>query len=129
MEIKDIIKGDSTIQGVTVHHKNSGGHEFWNEYDSEGNEIHFKNSDGYECWNEYDSEGNEIHFKDSDGYEYWYEYDSEGNEIHFKDTYGLESWQDSEGNEIEDPSKVKEVTIKEIAKKFGVSVESLRIKD
>ena len=60
MEIKDIIKGDSTIQGVTVHHKNSN---------------------GYECWNEYDSEGNEIHFKDSNGYEYWYDWDSEGNEI------------------------------------------------
>ena len=87
MEIKEYIKGDSTIQGVTVHHKNTYGYEWWRDYDSEGNVIHFKDSNGYECW------------------------------------------RDSEGNRIEDPNKVKELTLEEIAEKFGVSVESLRIKD
>ena len=101
MTIKDIIKGDSTIQGVTVH-------QYWRDYDSEGNLIHFKNSNGWEFWTDYDSEGNRIHFKNSDGLEYWY---------------------DSNGNRIENPNKVKELTLEDIAEKFGVSVESLRIKD
>ena len=75
-----------------------------------------------------DSKGNEVHRKDSDGYEYWNEYDENNILIHHKHSNGLEYWYDSKGNMIPNPSLATEVTLEDIAKKFGVDVKSLKIK-
>ena len=75
-----------------------------------------------------DSNGNVVHRKDSNGSEYWKEYDENNNEIHYKDSDGFEAWYDSEGNRIPNPNLVTEVTLEDIAKKFGVDVKSLKIK-
>jgi YD repeat-containing protein len=96
--------------------------------DSKGNVVHTKNSDGYETWIEYDKNNNRIHYKDSDGYENWREYDENNNLIHRKDSNGFEVWFDSEGISIPNPNLVTEVTLEDIAEKFGVSVKSLKIK-
>ena len=78
---------------------------------------------------EFTPDGNLVHYKNSDGNEYWKEYDSNNNEIHYKNSYGYERWFDSNGNSIENPNKVVELSLEDIAKKFNVSLESLRIKD
>jgi hypothetical protein len=96
--------------------------------DSKGNVVHTKNSYGYEVWYDYDENNNQRHFKASNGYEQWREYDEKNNQIHLKDSYGYETWYDSKGNRIPNPNLVTEVTLEDIAKKFGVSVKSLKIK-
>jgi YD repeat-containing protein len=96
--------------------------------DSKGNVVHLKASNGYERWYEYDEKNNQIHLKDSDGFEYWKEYDENNNLIHYKDSNGYEVWYDSEGIRIPNPNLVTEVTLDQIAKKFGVDVKSLKIK-
>ena len=107
MSIAEYIKGDSTIQGVTVHRKSSWGYEEWSEYNSQGNLVYRRNSNRYECWNGYDSEDNKIYHKDNRGKEYWY---------------------DSQGNEYDNPQRIMELTLDEVAEKLGIPVESLRIK-
>lgn len=97
--------------------------------DSKGNIIHCKCVDGYEYWRECDSNGNLIHYKNSTGFEYWCEFDSKGNLIYYKDSDGDEYWYDSNGSPIPNPNEIKELTLEEIAEKFGVSVKSIRIKD
>lgn len=96
--------------------------------DSKGNVVHRKDSDGYESWYEYDENNNEIHYKNTNGYEVWYEYDENNNIIHTKNSFGSEAWYDSRGNRISNPNLVTEVTLEDIAKKFGVDVKSLKIK-
>ena len=97
--------------------------------DSKENIIHYKDSNGFEYWAEFDSNNNLIHYKDSRGFEYWKEYDSNNNESHYKNSYGYERWFDSNGNSIENPNKVVELSLEDIAKKFNVSLTSLRIKN
>ena len=97
--------------------------------DNKGNVIHYKDSNGYERWYEYDSNNNLIHCKNSIGYEDWYECDSNNNIIHYKNSKGVEDWYDSDGNRIDDPDKVIELSLEDIAKKFNVSLENLRIKE
>ena len=75
-----------------------------------------------------DSKGNLVHYKYSNGTECWYEYDENNNLIHAKNTSGYECWYDSKGNEIPNPNIVTEVTLEDIAKKFGVDAKSLKIK-
>ena len=96
--------------------------------DSKGNLVHKKCSEGFEYWREYNERNNLIHYKNSEGFEYWNEFDENNNRIHHKNSYGFEYWNDSEGNKISDPSLLKEVTLDEIAKKFGVSVDKIKIK-
>jgi hypothetical protein len=115
-------------KGNVVYRKGSDGFERWYEYDENNNLIHIKNSNGYEYWKEYDEKNNQIHLKASNGFERWYEYDENNNLIHYKDSEGYEVWFDSEGYKIPNPNLVTEVTLEDIAKKFGVDVKSLKIK-
>jgi hypothetical protein len=96
--------------------------------DSKGNTVHCKLGDGYEYWQEFDENNNTIHYKNSKGFEYWREYDENNNQIHYKDSYGYEYWWGSKGNQIPNPNLVKEVTLDEIAEKFGISVDQIKIK-
>ena len=85
--------------------------------DDNGNEIYYENSNGiwYKC--EYDSAGNRIYAEESDGFWIKCEYDSAGNEIYFEHSDGV----------IED-NRVTEVTLDDIAAKFGVNVKNLKVK-
>ena len=96
--------------------------------DSKGNIVYRKDSYGFEYWYEYDENNNLFHSKDSNGLECWYEYDENNNIFHSKDSNGYEYWYDSKGNNIPNPNIVTEVTLEDIAKKFGVDVKNLKIK-
>ena len=115
-------------KGNLIHSKHSGGYESWYEYDSNNNLIHSKHSNGTEHWNEYDSNNNLIHYKDSNETEYWNEYDSNNKLIHSKYSNGTEYWYDSKGNRIPNPDLQTEITLQEIAAKFNIPVEKLKIK-
>ena len=95
---------------------------FWNksEYDFNGNEIYYEESYGFWNKSEYDSNGKEIYYENSYGFWNKSEYDSNGKEIYYENSHGY----------IKDNRpKIVEVTLEEIAKKMGISIEQLRIKD
>jgi hypothetical protein len=67
-----------------------------------------------------DKDGNEIYWETSDGYWNKREYDANGKQIYSENSNGV----------IKDKRpKIVEVTLEDIAKKLGISVEQLRIKD
>lgn len=88
--------------------------------DKNGKEIYYESSKGYWQKKEYDSNGNIIYYETSDGYWIKNEYDSNGNIIH---------WKNSNGVIINNRPKIVEMTLEDIAKKMGISIEQLRIKD
>ena len=67
-----------------------------------------------------DSRGNEIYYENSYGHWYKKEFDSNGNEIYFESSLGT----------IYDkrPKVITELTMDEIATKFNIPVETLKIK-
>lgn len=66
-----------------------------------------------------DSKGKYIYFETSDGFWYKNEYDTNGNRIYFED---------SNGYIINNHPKSVELSMDDIASKFGVSVSQLKIK-
>lgn len=86
-------------------------------YDKNGNEIYYKNSNG--CWWEakYDENSNKIYYKNSDGCWWESKYDESGKEIYYKDSTGYE-W----------IAPKVELTLDEIADKFGIDIKQLKIK-
>lgn len=86
--------------------------------DSKGKTIYRETSDGYWAKCEYDSKGNLIYYEESDGYWYKREYDSQGNTIYYKDSDGI----------LVDNRHKTELTLDEIAQKFGIPVSQLKIK-
>jgi hypothetical protein len=87
--------------------------------DSNGNIIYYENSNGYWSKAEYDSKGNLIYFESSDGYWSKAEIDSNGNIIYYEN---------SKGYILDIRPKTVELTMDEIAKKFGIDVNNLKIK-
>lgn len=65
-----------------------------------------------------DSKGNKIYYENSNGFWAKYEYDSKGNEIYYEN---------SDGTIVDNRPKV-ELTMEEIASKFGIDVNNLKIK-
>jgi hypothetical protein len=66
-----------------------------------------------------DSHGNQVYYENSEGYWAKWEYDSDGNQVYYEDSDGL----------IEDiRTKQVELTLDEIADKFGINVLQLKIK-
>ena len=108
-------------------------------YDSNNNEIYYENSDGFWYKQEFDSNNNKIYYENSNGYWYKIEYDSNNNRIYFegsngywvKSEYGSNNnriyYEESNGNLI-DNRKPKELTMDEIAEKFGIPINQLKIK-
>jgi len=66
-----------------------------------------------------DSNGDVIYFENSNGYWWKCEYDSNGNKIYYEN---------SKGTIVDDRPKIVELTMDEIAKKFGIDVNNLKIK-
>ena len=103
--------------GNEIYWENSIGCWRKSEYDSKGNEIYCENSTGYWRKSEYDSKGNKIYCEDSDGYWRKSEYDSKGNKIYCEDSDGYKNGK-----------RVTELTLDQIAEKFGIEVSQLKIK-
>ena len=97
-----------------IYFENSNGYWYKYEYDSNGNIVYHENSDGdwFKC--EFDSNGNCISFKDSPGYWFKAEYDSNNKEIYYENSDRIK--------------RVTELTLDQIAEKFGISVNQLKIK-
>jgi hypothetical protein len=87
--------------------------------DLKGNEIYYERSSGYWSKTKYDSNGREIYYGDSKGFWFKREYDSNGNQIYYEN---------SDGEIIDIRPKQIELTLDEIANKFGINVSQLKIK-
>ncbi|MBC8147228.1 MAG: hypothetical protein H8E98_04515 [Bacteroidetes bacterium] len=87
-------------------------------YDKNGNKIYFEDSNGYWAKQEYDSNGNEIYYENVSRYWIKRKYDSNGNQIYVEDSNG----------DIKDSRPKVELTMDEIAKKFNVPIDQLKIK-
>lgn len=85
--------------------------------DKNNNRIYYEDSNGYWAKSEFDKDGNEIYYEISNGYWVKSEFDKDGNKIYYEISNGY----------IED-NRTKEVSMDEIAEKFGISVEKLKIK-
>ena len=85
--------------------------------DKNGNESYCEDENGYWIKTEYDSKGNRIYYEDSYGLWCKTEYDSKGNEIYYEDSTGDKS-----------DKRVTELTLDQIAEKFGIEVSQLKIK-
>ena len=94
---------------------------FWykSEFDSNGKEIHHETSEGYWVKREYDSNGKLIYYENSKDNWFKREYDSNGNEIYYED---------SKGAIIDNRPKEVVLTLDEIATKFNIPVNQLKIK-
>jgi len=103
--------------GREIYREDSGGYWYKYEFDSNGNRIYYENSKGYWQKCEFDERGEEIYFENSRGYWYKYEFDSNGNQIYYENSKG----------QIID-NCVRELTIDDIAEKFGVSADKIKIK-
>jgi hypothetical protein len=110
------IKDDN---GNEIYREDSIGFWWKQEFDSNGNEIYHEDSIGYWYKKEFDSNRNVIYCEYSDGYWYKQEYDSNGNLIYHENSYSL----------IQDNRpKTVELTLDEIASKFGINIKNLKIK-
>ena len=88
--------------------------------DSKDNQIYWEGSDGFWCKSEYDVKGNEIYYETSLGQWQKREWDINGDEIYYEDSSGFT---------IDNrPLKSVELSMDEIASKFGVPVSQLKIK-
>ena len=119
LNIKDfpfIIKDKN---GDRTYSEDSDGYWKKRGFDSNGRQTYSEDSDG--CWKkrEFDKIGNQTYFEASTGYWWKQEFDSNGRRTYFEDSHG----------EIIDKRPKVTFTIKEIADKLGVDVETLRIKD
>jgi len=86
--------------------------------DSKGNLIYFEISNGYWSKREYDSDNKEIYFENSEGCWEKYEYDSKGNLIYYENSNG----------KIIGKRPKTELTLDEIAEKFDIPADQLKIK-
>jgi hypothetical protein len=86
--------------------------------DHNGNEIYYEGSSGFWIRREKDEKGNQTFAENSDGFWCKREFDSNGNEIYYED---------SKGRVLRDKRSV-ELTMDEIAKKFGIDINLLKIK-
>ena len=105
--------------GNTIYFEDSDGNWYKQEYDSKDNLIYYEDSNGYWWKSEYDSFGNEIYSETSNGYWWKRQFDSNGNRIYYKDSIGYIS---------DNRPKLIELTLEQIAEKFGTTVNNIKIK-
>ena len=87
--------------------------------DKNGMRIYYEKSNGYWEKDEYEANGKLIRVEDSTGYWSKRLYDTNGNQIYYES---------STGTIIDDRPKQVELTLDDIAQKFGVDVNQLKIK-
>ena len=121
LKIKDFPFIIKDKDGNAIYYENSNGDWIKREWDANVKEIYYEDFNGYWFKREFDSNGKEIYWEDSDGVWIKKEWDVNGEEIYYENSNGY----------IYDnrPKQFVEVTLEEIAKKMGIKVEQLRIKD
>jgi hypothetical protein len=87
--------------------------------DSNGNRIYWEGQNGSWSKTEFESNGKEIYYESSYGSWFKAEYDLNGKEIYFEN---------SSGYILDLRPKTFELTMDDIAKKFGIDVNNLKIK-
>ena len=106
--------------GNEIYCEHSDGYWWRYERDANGNEIYYENADGFWWKSEHDANGNEIYCENSNGYWQKWEFDANGNEIYLENSNGVIT---------DNRPKQVELTLEQIADKFGINVGQLRIKD
>ena len=111
---------------------------YFNVYDNKDDKVYFEKSNGFWVKREYDENGNVIYYEDSDGYWFKREFDNQYNEIYYENIFGylakreydengkLIYYETSSGKILD--KRTTELTLEQIADKFGVKVERLKIK-
>ena len=110
-------------------------------YDNKDDKVYYEDSNGFWVKRQYDENGNVIYYEDVlyNG-TYWFkrEYDNQGNEIYYENKFGywvkhqydenekLIYYENSNGKIIN--KRKAELTLQQIADKFGVRPENLKIK-
>jgi len=105
--------------GKTIYFERSDGYWEKREYDSSGNEIYYEESYGYWSKSEFDLNANVIYYENSNLFWCKQEYDSSGNRIYYET---------SNGTIMDKRTKVIELTLEQIAEKFGTDVNLIKIK-
>jgi hypothetical protein len=98
-----------------------GSHGSWEklEFNTDGKLTRYDDSHGYWEKSEYDANGNKIYYENSNGIWCKWEYDANSNEIYYEN---------SNGSIVDKRPKQVELTLEDIATKFGVDVNQLKIK-
>ena len=85
-----------------------------------GNIIYLEDSTGYWGKCHHNEKGNKVYYENSTGYWYKIQYDEKNNLVYYEN---------SEGNIVDKrPKQTVEITLDEIATKFNIPVEQLKIK-
>jgi hypothetical protein len=119
LKIKEFPFQIKDSNGNEIYYESLNGYWSKSEFNSKGNLIYSESSKGHWIKREYDSKGNCIYFENSNGYWIKREYDSNGKEIYFESLNGYI---------LDLRPKTVELTMDEIAKKFGIDVNLLKIK-
>jgi hypothetical protein len=111
------------LDGKEVYYEDSKGFWWKTEY-LDGNIVYFEDSNGFWYKQEY-LDGNIVYFEDSNGYWYKRKY-IDGNIVYFENSNGIIK----DNRPKKEPRVVLflELTMDEIATKFGIPVEQLKIK-
>jgi hypothetical protein len=88
------------------------------EYNANGYQTRFEDSDGFWWKKEYNANSQSIGFENSNGYWEKSEYNADGYLIYHENSCGL----------IKDNRPKVELTLDEVATKFGIDVNQLKIK-
>ena len=107
------------VDGNLVYFENSRGYWDKQEFDLDNNKIYYEDSNGYWFKREFDLDNNKIYYENSDDFWFKQEFDLDNNKIYYEN---------SRGTIIHNRSKITELTLDEIAEKFGVDVNNLKIK-
>ena len=120
LKIKDFPFVIKDKDGKEIYYEDSNGYWVKREYNANDKEIYYEISDGFLEKYEYDANGNIIRYENSNGYWNKREYDANGKQIYSEN---------SDGVIRDNRPKIVEMTLEEIAKKMGINVEQLRIKE
>ena len=118
LKVKDFPFIIKDSKGNIIYREDSTGYWSKHEYDTNGNPIYWGDSKGSWGKSKYDANGNKIYWEDSTGYWEIREYDANGNLIYLGNPSGY----------VDNRPKTVELSMDEIAKKFGISVSQLKIK-
>jgi hypothetical protein len=121
MKIKDLFK--RPVYPIKLYDKDNN-HIYYEELNGfwwkaeylDGKEVYYEDSNGY-CWKRKYLDGNQIYYENSNGYWYKQEY-LDGKEVYYESSNGT----------IHNNCPKKELTVDEIAAKFNIPVEQLKIK-
>ena len=119
LNIKEFPFSIKNSKGNVIYFEDSTGYWEKQEFNSKGKEIYYENSNGNWYKHEFNSNGKLIYHETSTGYWYKQEYDFNGKLIYYED---------SDGDIEDNRPKVIELTMDEIATKFNIKVEDLKIK-